>query len=307
MSEPMAHKHGFLGGLRQVIEHGAITLLAVALAFSLPEAASFILYDWWPRVETNSQMLLATEILLASVLALLFNLGVAAWYTRRHAASAKLASLVLARTPHPGRLAQFIARRIVRSFPAGRDACMLSLTGYDTLVAKESLLRESLAQAYEVRVMLLDPLGDALRRRVEQLPDEVTQASFLKEIRASIAFLNKLRRTGKKVSLRFYDRTPLWKIVILGDHAWVQHCHDGHEMKEQPEYVFALQQAEPRQGLFVPFYSCFLHEWSRAGDTDYDFDTNELVQRDAAGRETGRVALELPAHELSPHPQGRTA
>lgn len=41
--------------------------------------------------------------------------------------------------------------------------------------------------------------------------------------------------------------------MVLGDHLWVQYCHDGYEVKDQPEYVFALNRDRPRLGLFVPF------------------------------------------------------
>jgi hypothetical protein len=111
------------------------------------------------------------------------------------------------------------------------------------------------------------------------------------EIEAVIGYLSGLRKFGKKVKLKFYDEEPFWKLVVLGDYVWVQHCHSGFAVREQPEFVFALQHREPRHGLFVPFYMVFLNQWNDARHPEYDFDTNELVYRDPSGKETGRDAL----------------
>lgn len=306
--EPVTKEHEFWTVLRHILSHGLITLLAVAIAFATPDAARYILYVWWPRVELNPNVLLATEILLASVLMVLFNLWKRAWDNHRRLASAKMASLVFTRHPRKGWLSALHERHLLRSLPAARDVCILSLTGHDTLVAQESLLKDTLSTAYEIRVMLLYPLGEAARKRVESLPEDITLSTFQEEMAASIAFLDECRKGGKKVSLKFYDHDPFWKLVVLDDRVWVQHCHAGREMKDQHEYVFGLQHADPKQGLFVPFYTYFLHKWNEAGHWEYDFDSDELVQRDATGNETGRTPLELPIDDSpSPSPPTRQA
>ncbi|MGH8848108.1 MAG: hypothetical protein ACREXQ_12850 [Polaromonas sp.] len=304
--EPITKEREFLAVLRHVMSHGVITLLAVAIAFAAPSAARYILYVWWPRVELNSSLLLATEILLASTLMVLFNLWKRAWDNRHRLTSAKMASLVFARHPGKGWLSKIHERNLVRSLPAARDACILSLTGYDTLIARESLLKTVFTTAYEIRVMLLNPLGEAARKRVESLPEQITLSTLHEEIAASIAFLNECRKSGKKVSLKFYDHDPFWKIVVLDDRVWVQHCHTGRELKEQAEYVFGLHHADPSQGLFVPFYTYFLHKWNEVGHREYDFDAAELVQRDATGNESGRAPLGLSLYgPASPSPSAR--
>lgn len=295
--EPIVKEHDFLAVLRHVMSHGLITLLAVAIAFSTPDAARYILYVWWPRVELDSNLLLATEIMLASTLMVLFNMCKRAWDNRHRLTSAKMASLLFARHPRKRWLSTLHERNLVRSLPAARDASILSLTGYETLMAPESLLKDVFTTAYEIRVMLLNPLGEAAKKRVESLPEEITVSTFQEEIAASIAFLNECRKSGKKVSLKFYDHDPFWKVVVLDDRVWVQHCHTGREMKDQPEYVFGRQHADPSQGLFVPFYTYFLHKWNEAGHWEYDFDAAELVQRDATtGNETRRAPFGLPVY-----------
>ena len=287
--------HNLWTGLRQILSHGAITLLAVAIAFSLPGVANYILNEWWPEVQNNANLLLATEVGLASVLALLFNLAKIAWDHRQRVLTARLASLVYARNAGAGWWSRRRERALVSQLPAARDAFVLTLTGYDTFVADDSLLRGVIEKAYEIRVMLVNPIGKALRERADSLPPEITVLTLHTEIEAAVAYLSGLRKFGKKVTLKFYDEDPFWKLIVLGDYVWVQHCHSGFAVKEQPEFVFALQHREPRHGLFVPFYMVFLNQWNDSRHPEYDFDTNELVYRDASGKETGRDVLSAPS------------
>jgi len=285
---------GLLHSLQQILSHGVITMLAVAIAFSLPQAAKYILYEWWPLVERDANLLLATEIGMASVMVLLFNFAKIVWGNRRRVAMAKLTALAYARNERHDWLSRRRERALVKRLSAARDAYILTLTGHDTFVDEASPLRAALKTAYEIRVMLVNPVGTGLRRRIDSLPPEVTLLSFHKEIEASIAYLAELRKAGKKITLKFYEHEPFWKVIVFGDHVWVQHCHHGYEVKHQPEYVFALQHRNPREGLYVPFYMHFLDLWNQPCHPEYDFDTNELVYRDEAGNETRRAALGVP-------------
>lgn len=286
--------HGLLVSLRQILTHGTITLLAVVIAFALPSAARYILFDWWPLVEQDPNLLLASEVGLASVLVLLFNLAKIAWDGRHKVAMAKLVSLAYAREARTGWLARWRERALVKQLPAARDAFILTQTGYDTFVEPGNSLRDVLGKAYELRVMMVNPIGNGLRKRVESLSHDVTLLSFHSEIEASIAFLAELRKLGKKVTLKFYDEEPFWKLVVLGDHVWVQHCHSGVEVRQQPEYVFALNHRHPRLGFFVPFYMHFLNLWNDTRHPEYDFDSNELIFRDGTGGEISRSPLGVP-------------
>src|SRR5204862_4001057 len=134
---------GFLVGIRQILIHGAITLLAIVIAFSLPPAARYILYVWWPRVETNTSLLLVTEIGLASALVLLFNLGKVAWDNRNTVAMARLTALVYARDARNDWLSRLRERALAKSLPAARDACVLPLPGHAPSAAERSPGREA--------------------------------------------------------------------------------------------------------------------------------------------------------------------
>ena len=284
-------KNRWWTSLRHVLLHVSITLLAIAIAFSLPIAARYILYQWWPRVAEDANLLLATEASLATALALLFNMTHIAWENRRKVHMADFAALVHVRHGNSA-LARWRERRLVRRLPAARDSFVLTITGFDTFADEKSLLREQLGKVYEIRVMLLNPHGKGAEKRINSLPAQITLQDFAREVDASIAYLATLRMAGKKVSLKFYDREPFWKVVVLGDHVWVQYCHSGCEVKHEPEYVFSLNQAQPRKGFFVPFYMHFLEQWDDPRLPEYDFDVRQLVYRDAVGNEISRCELD---------------
>lgn len=296
------HSHGLWASVRQLLVHAAITLLAVVIAFSVPTLAKYILYQWWPRVEADANLLLATEIALASVLVLAFNYARIAWDDRRKVKLVKLASLVHARIPGAGWMSRWRDRIVMRDLPAARDLYVLATTGHNVFVSRDELLRDVPEKAYEIRVMLVNPVGEGLRRHVDSLPQDITLLAFHKEIEATIARLADLRKLGKKVTLKFCEKEPHWNVVVLGDYVWVRHCHSGVEARQQPEYVFALLHHNPRQGLYVPFYMYFLNTWNEAHHPEFDFETSELIYRDGSGNESGRASLGVPINGVRPGP-----
>lgn len=287
---PIQHGKRRLLGMRLVLMHAFVTVLAIVIAFSLPMFAEYVLFQWWPRVAQDTNVLIATEVGMAATLVLMFNAMHIAWEDRSKVRAADMAGLVYARH-RTNWLAQWRERRLIRQLPAARDAFMLTLTGFDTFAGKSSLLRDQLAAAYEIRVMLLNPAARSAERRVNSLPEEVTLRAFSREVAASLTHLQYLRTLGKKVTVKFYEHEPFWKVAVLGDHVWVQYCHSGVEIKHEPEYVFALNPDNLRHGLFVPFYMYFLDRWEDPRHPEYDFDTRELVYRDKLGKETRREPL----------------
>jgi len=275
-------------GLRLAMVHIVITLLALGIAFSLPVLAQYILYQWWPMVVSDASLLLASEVSLAVSLVLLFNLWRVASENGVKGKVADTAALVYARH-RANWLTRWRERSLVKKLPAARDAFILTLTGYDTFADPKCVLYEPLRSAYEIRVMLLNPAARSTEKRVNSLPQDITQQSYADEVEASIAHLAELRMLGKKVILKFYDHEPFWKVVVLGDHLWVQYCHSGFEVKGEPEYVFARNPDNPRLGLFVPFYMYFLDQWIDTRHPRYDFETRELVYSDNCGREIRRA------------------
>ncbi len=285
------HFHSFTEGIRHALVHATITLLAVGIAFSLPVVAQYILFYWWPKIEGDSQLLLVTEISLATVLVLLFNISKIAWDGRRSMRMNKIASLVYAREGR-GWMSRWKERDTRRKLANVRDVYIMSITGYDTFSAENCELQRALELAYEIRVMLANPYGEGVVSRVKSLENpEATLQAYRQETEVSIAYLRKLAAAGKKVKHKFYEEPPFWKLVVIGEYVWVQHCHNGHEIKAQPEYVFGLQHGNPRRGFFAPFYKHFLDQWNDPRHPEFNFDTSELVYRNGDGNEIRREAF----------------
>jgi len=278
--------------MQQVIFHALVSVLAVAIAFSLPAAATFVLYEWWPRVSASSKLLLVTELSLAAALVLLFNALHLAWEGLRVMRLHGVAALVHVR--RDGGPASPRAER--KSALAARDALILSVTGFHTFADEGAPFRDLVDHCFEARVLLLNPFSEGARSRIRSLPDPIeAEALYRQEIGASIAHLKALHESGRRVRLKLYDRAPFWSIVVAGERAWVRYCHDGYPLRTQPDYVFALRPDEPTQGLFPPFCMYTLNQWNDPAHAEYDFATGELVRRTPEGEETGREAFPLLA------------
>jgi hypothetical protein len=295
------HFHSLTQGIHHAFSHVVITLLAVGIAFSLPQVASYILFNWWPKVEDNSQLLLITEIGFATVLVLLFNISKIAWDGRRSMHMNKIASLVYAREER-GWMSRRKEREMRKQIANVRDVYIMSITGNDTLSADNSDLQKTLDMAYEIRVLLANPYGKGVASRALPTDDpEAMLKAYREETEASIAFLRKLADAGKKIKLKFYEEPPFWKLVVTGEYVWVQYCHIGHDVKSQPEYVFGLQHDSPQRGFFEPFYKHFLDQWKEQSHPEFNFETGELVYRKDDGNEIRRMPfLSQAAEEVLP-------
>lgn len=275
--------------VQQVLFHVAVSGLALAIAFSLPAVAEFVLHQWWPRVSANAKLLLATELALAATLVLLANALGFAWEGVRARRMRDQASLVQVRRDD-GRG----AGRHPAAARNARDALIVSVTGFHTFASDRAPFRELLERSFEARVLLLDPFSEGARSRIRSLPDpERARELYHEEIGASIAYLRSLWESGRRVRLKLYQAAPFWSIVVAGEHAWVRYCHDGYPIASQPDYVFALRPDEPTQGLFPPFCAYALDQWNDTRHAEYDFATGELVLRDADGAERDRAPIPL--------------
>lgn len=294
-----------LSSLRLMAVHAAITLLAVGIAFKLPDAARYILYQWWPRVQDDSQALLLTELGLAGLLVLAFNLMRFTWDCWRKAKANAVASLVHARDTTDGWLSRLVEGKLMRSPPWKRDLLIMAITGHDTFTTESAALHHASKDCHELRVMLLNPAGEGARYRARSLGDPDTVIDrYRSEVAGSVAHLARLHAAGKKVALKLYEDPPFWKLVFAGDEVWVQFCHDGRDTKECPEYAFALQPNRPERGLFPAFFSFFLNHWNDPRHPEYDFETGELVSRNPDGTELRRVPLPRPQTPPGPAQAG---
>ena len=251
--------------------------------------AKFILFTWWPKVEDNSQLLLINEIIFAAVLVMLFNLFLSARQGRLSHRMNRLVSLVHVREESSW-LSRRSDRRLLERITGTRDVSVMSVTGYDTFVSQRRKLRNVIDNSYELRVMLMNPYGAGAMRRVQSLGDPAPLLeTYSQETEATIDRLAGLVAAGKQVTLKFYEAPPFWNLIITGEYVWVQYCHDGHELKDQQEYVFALLRDKPTQGLFSAFYVHFLNQWNDPHHPEYDFSTRQLIYRNDQGNEVKRL------------------
>jgi len=279
----------FWRSVRHIAAHAVITLIAVVIAFSLPKAASYILFNWWPRMQEDAQKLLYAEIGLAAVLVLLLNLVKLTWDYRNQARMAAVAALVYARESD-----DWLSRRFkdnqLRRLPWKRDLTIKAVTGYGTFAAEDSALKAIIQDCYELRVMLLNPYGPGAEVYAAAHSDPLAAlAELRREVAASIEALRRLQGPGKNIGLKFYEDPPFWKLVFVGEHVWVRCCHSTRDGDKFPEYVFALQPERPNRGFFPAFYTHFLNEWNDARHPRFAFDTNDLIYRDAKGGKVRRV------------------
>lgn len=284
----MNNSHTVVGTLRHVAGHAAVTVLAVAIALSLPTMAQYILFRWWPKVEGSTHLLLLNEISFGALLVLLFNLILSAREGQLSHRKSRLISLAYVRQVG-GWLTRRFDRDLLERISGTRDIFVMSVTGYDVFVAEHRHLQKVIDDSFELRVLLLNPYAPNASHRVQSLPgSEDLLARYRQECESTIGRLTRLAAAGKKVSLKFYDDPPLWNLIVTGEYVWVQYCHDGHEFKSQPEYVFELNKSNPAQGLFPAFYVHFLNNWSNRNHPDYDFATGTLVYRNEEGNEVRR-------------------
>lgn len=283
------HFFSFIHTLRHIFSHIGVTLLAVGVAFSLPMLAQYILFTWWPMVEDDSQLLLINEIIFAAVLVLLFNLFLGARQGRLSHRMNRLVSLVHVREESNWR-SRWSDRKLLERITGTRDVSVMSVTGYDTFVSQRRKLKNVIDHSYELRVMLMNPYGTGALRRLQSLGDPAPLLeTYCQETAATIERLAALAAAGKQVTLKFYEDPPFWNLIVTGEYVWVQYCHDGHELKNQPEYVFALLRDQPTQGLFSAFYVHFLNHWSDPRHPEYDFATRQLIYRNDKGNEVKRL------------------
>ena len=278
----------FWSGLRHVVLHVAISFIAIAVAFSLPKLAGYVLFNWWPRIRDDTRKLIYVEIGLAAILVLIVNFVKLTWNYRKRARMSEIASLVYARNND-----DWLSRRVkdtrVKKLPWKRDLTILAVTGRKTFAAPDSALRSIIADCHELRVMLIHPYGTAAKAYAAAHTDSrATLEEIRREIASSIAVLRSLRGPGKNIALKFYDELPLWKLVFIGEHVWVRCSHEGRAAGEVPEYVFALHRERPSRGFFSTFYAHFLNRWRDHHYPEYSFDENQLVFRDELGAELRR-------------------
>ncbi|HEY7677683.1 MAG TPA: hypothetical protein VIG69_11455, partial [Candidatus Methylomirabilis sp.] len=227
------------------------------------------------------------------------------WRERKLSRMARQAGMVFGSRNRElwGRRAQ---RRLMEAHGIARSVMLLGSTGYRTFVDPQGEMHGILSRCRDAKIMLLNPYSEGARARAKSIVDpEVTPERLREQIQKSIAFLRELKAAQKAIRLKLYADPPHLKLIILGDHLWMQHYHPGIDVRNMPIYAFTHRQ-DPGS-LYAPLYEHFARRWGDPEIPEYDLETDEIVYRDRAGNELKRERLEetRPARQGPPEERGR--
>jgi len=275
-------------GRLSLFYHVAVIILAAAIAATLPFTFAFLarrLLASWSAIEDEKVFLVSTEIAVALVLVLVLSRARTNWRNRRSSKIARAAGLVHLSAAN-GILSRRVARRLKERHAFVRDIMIIGSTGFRTLVDPKGDLRAVIENCRSAKIMLLDPESRGAIERVRTIGDhEITRESLRTQVEQTIAFLRALRAAHQRIHLKLYSEPPLWKLAILGDHAWVRHYPPALDVRVLPEYVFVHGQ-DPA-GLYTAFYQYFVMRWNDPAIPEYDLLAGALVYADGARREVG--------------------
>jgi len=270
---------------RSSIYHVAVLVVSAGIAATLPFTFAFLaqrLLVSWSAIENEKLFLVSTEIAVALVLVFVLSHARTNWTNRRLSKIARAAGMVHSSAGNSV-LSRRAARRLKERHAFMRDIMIIGSTGFRTLVDPRGDLRAVIESCRTARIMLLDPESWGAIERARTIgAGEITRESLKAQVEQTIAFLRALPAAHHRIRLKLYPEPPLWKLAILGDHAWVRHYHPALDVRVLPEYVFVHHQ-DPA-GLFVAFYQYFVARWDDPAIPEYDLLTGDLVYRDGAKR-----------------------
>lgn len=276
--------------IKNIIYHIVITALSATIALSLPYTGKFIADNYltyWAWIETEKVFLISMEIAVAVLLIIFFNFLGRSWKDRIFAKMAQK-GMGLALVAHVDNLrTRKQVQKLKNQEGNARDVLIIGSTGSNTFVNPEGDLHQALQNCREAKIILLNPFSEGAFARAKCIPDpDITIEHFKEQLTKSIDFLKSLNSPQKIIRLKLYDETPLFKLAVLGDYIFMKHYHADVHIKEMPEYIF---KHSPNQGnLYHLFYQIFLSKWRDSNLPEYDFETDELIHRDASGNEVTR-------------------
>ena len=287
--------------LKNIIYHVIIYALSAAIALSLPYTGKFIADNYltyWSLIESQKVFLISVEIAVAVLLIILFNFLGRSWKDRKFSKMAQNdMGLVLVAHTESLRTRKRV-KKLKDQQGIAKDVLLIGSTGCNTFVNPDGDLHNVIQNCREAKIILLNPFGEGACARAKCIPDpEVTIEHYKEQIIKSIDFLKIHNSPQKKIRLKLYEETPLFKLAVLGDYVFMKYYHADLNIKEMPEYIF--KHSPNHSNLFHPFYQIFLSKWRDSNISEYDFDTDELIQRDISGNEVKRDKFNEMTFNLS--------
>ncbi len=157
---------------------------------------------------------------------------------------------------------------------------LIGATGWNTFsknnASGSAILRDAFEQAQgDINIVLLDPTKACARERADSIGmDWVT---YENEIKSSIAFLKGLRDKKKRVSLKFYNQKPVWKMIRLDGFLWLQYYHPDNHVEKMPVYGIKRTPEKDEHSLFDPLYSVFEKKWKHDDNPKFDFENDQII------------------------------
>jgi hypothetical protein len=279
----------FISGVARVLFHVLLVALSAIIAFSLPYTVSVVarnFWVYWSVIERETIYLISVEVVTAIMLLLVFNYLGRSLRDRKIAKTARYAGLVRC-FRSAGPLAQRRIKKLKNKQGLTRNVLVISSTGFRTFADPRGELHRVLLDCREAKIMLLNPRSEGTTVRAKSILDpSVTAERLGEQIKKSIDFLKDLRTTQKNIRLKLYGDAPFLKLAILGDYVWMKHYHPGLDVQSMPEYM--IEHDQNPGGLYTPVYQYFLSRWENPDCPEYDLDTDELIYRNASGKEIRR-------------------
>ena len=228
-----------------LLYHVGVIIVSAAIAATLPFTFAFLarrLLASWSVIENEKVFLVAAEIAVALVLVLVLSHARTSWQNRRLSRMARTAGMVYFSSGN-GVLSRRGAQRRKEQHAVMRDIMIIGSTGFRTLADPKGDLRAVIENCRTAKIMLLNPESRGAIERIRTISDHtITRESLQSQVEQTIAFLRARPAASQRVRLKFYPEPPLWKLAILGDHAWVRHYHPALDVRVLPEYVFVHSQ-----------------------------------------------------------------
>lgn len=116
-----------------------------------------------------------------------------------------------------------------------RTIDVLAVRGLGIIGLNDSLLRSRIhTRSTTVRVLLLNPDGDAAIRRAEEIGE--SHGAFTAGIRLSLERLADLAADGADVQVHVYDLLPTWRVLGLDTTLFISAFGEKHEGHTSPMY-----------------------------------------------------------------------
>ncbi len=141
---------------------------------------------------------------------------------------------------------------------------------------------DKINKTLHVRVLLLSPKSQHFVKRVndlypclanEKVKDYkkrllIETEVFFKQTEAAIAYLKQKRVDGFKVSWQFYDRPPVWKLIITKNFVWQQIYPQGVHVEYAQTNIFSsTAEGASESGLYSGFKTIFDLLWGQFSET----------------------------------------